>query len=226
MICLLCVTILSVCSGSVSAENGPVRTIASAKQTAKSAQLERVKVVQAKKAINFNRNDAWKWQKLANKPLSRTSYAERRVNSLTFLRWEAKLWNQRRLAAKKYVRTHPWVNLIRRTYQFRQCIMGHESSTSGGYKAENGGTRYVEGAGHSNASGAYQFLDSTWVTRLTAAKRYFGNRLKGFWTHAADAPPQVQDIVAAYGIAAALEHHKPTDWTWPDCQAIGLASAL
>lgn len=63
---------------------------------------------------------------------------------------------------------------------FLACVRRHESG--GNYQAENPS---------STASGAYQFLDSTWQT-MSARAGHSG------WGHAASAPPAVQDAVAVY----------------------------
>lgn len=65
---------------------------------------------------------------------------------------------------------------------FLACVRRHESG--GNYRAENP---------VSTASGAYQFLDSTWRTMSARA----GHR---GWGHAASAPPHVQDAVAQYTV--------------------------
>lgn len=65
---------------------------------------------------------------------------------------------------------------------FLACVRRHESG--GNYQAENP---------ISTASGAYQFLDSTWRT-MSARAGHSG------WGHAADAPPWVQDAVAVYTV--------------------------
>jgi len=65
---------------------------------------------------------------------------------------------------------------------FLACVRRHESG--GNYQAENP---------TSTASGAYQFLDSTWRT-LSARAGHSG------WGHAASAPPSVQDAVAIYTV--------------------------
>ncbi|MBX4201921.1 hypothetical protein KW803_03480 [Candidatus Saccharibacteria bacterium] len=107
----------------------------------------------------------------------------------------------------------PWSAAVRRTVHYRLCLMGHESMMEPvPYKAENGGTRYVEGNGHSNASGGYQFLDSTWMTMLRLAEAYFGEEISNT-THAADAPAWAQDAVASF----AIEEYDASDWTWSDC---------
>jgi hypothetical protein len=76
-----------------------------------------------------------------------------------------------------------------------RTIKARESG--GDYTAENGGTRYVERDANGNAigstaSGAYQFIDSTWQERATAAG--IGTE----YSHAADAPPAIQDAVAGH----------------------------
>lgn len=65
---------------------------------------------------------------------------------------------------------------------FLACVRRHESG--GNYQAENP---------VSTASGAYQFLDSTWRT-LSARAGHSG------YGHAASAPPAVQDAVAIYTV--------------------------
>ena len=65
---------------------------------------------------------------------------------------------------------------------FLACVRRHESG--GSYTAENP---------TSTASGAYQFLDSSWRT-LSAGAGYAG------YSHAAYAPPAVQDAVAIYTV--------------------------
>lgn len=71
-------------------------------------------------------------------------------------------------------RQEAWVRLVSR------CIREHESINAGHYKAENP---------VSSASGAYQFIDSTWrhyAKNVPSARKY---------KRAVDAPPVVQDRV-------------------------------
>jgi hypothetical protein len=65
---------------------------------------------------------------------------------------------------------------------FLACVRRHESG--GNYRAENP---------TSTASGAYQWLDSSWrsVSRMAG---YSG------WGHAADAPPDIQDAVSIWAV--------------------------
>lgn len=68
----------------------------------------------------------------------------------------------------------------KRNHPFLACVRKHESSTAGGYSAQNP---------RSSASGAYQFLDSTWRTASKAAGH-------GGYSRAIHAPAEVQDAVA------------------------------
>ena len=80
---------------------------------------------------------------------------------------------------------------------FLACVRRHESDTAGGYRAENP---------VSTASGAYQFLDSTWRTVSRGA---------GYpSSHAADAPPWVQDTVAAWTV----QHVGRSPWNGTACR--------
>lgn len=63
--------------------------------------------------------------------------------------------------------------------RFAECVISHESRHAGMYTAENP---------VSTASGAYQFIDGTWQT-LSRQAGHAG------WSHAAYAPPRVQDAV-------------------------------
>lgn len=72
------------------------------------------------------------------------------------------------------VRNHPTL----------RCIRAHESDTSGGYRAQNP---------RSSASGAYQYIDSTW--RSVSSKAGYGG-----YSRAIHAPPRVQDAVAYWHI--------------------------
>jgi len=67
---------------------------------------------------------------------------------------------------------------------FLACVRRHESG--GNYSAENPS---------STASGAYQFLDSSW--RTLSARAGYG----GYGGHAASAPDSIQDAVAVWTVA-------------------------
>lgn len=75
-------------------------------------------------------------------------------------------------AERRAIQAHP----------FLVCVRRHESDTAGGYAAQNP---------RSSASGAYQFIDSTWRSVSVRA---------GFPGHsrAVDAPWWVQDAVALW----------------------------
>ena len=78
------------------------------------------------------------------------------------------------IAHREQVRNHP--TLV--------CIRAHESDTAGGYRAQNP---------TSTASGAYQYLDGTWLT----VSRRAGHP---GWSRAIHAPHWVQDSVAHWHI--------------------------
>jgi hypothetical protein len=217
VVLLLCAGLVG---GRASAQQNEVRKASAAGEARVAARLQHERLG-LRRAISYHRRVTWKWEAAAYRPRTATNYSEGRVKGLGYLRWANHLWTRRMTAAKRFARSHPWARMVHRTTAYRGCLASHESSHSGGYKAENGGTRYVESARNSDASGKYQFLDSTWMSRFEAAKEYFRGRLKGHWTHAADAPPDVQDAVAAYAIVA----DKGVDWTWSDCKAIGVSAA-
>lgn len=77
------------------------------------------------------------------------------------------------------------------------CIRAHESDTAGGYQAQNP---------HSSASGAYQYIDSTWrnVSRMAGHPGY---------ARAIHAPPHVQDEVAWWHI----NHLGTSAWAGSGC---------
>ena len=78
---------------------------------------------------------------------------------------------------------------------FLACVRRHESG--GNYQAENP---------VSTASGAYQFLDSTWRT-MSARAGHSG------YGHAASAPPAVQDAVAQYTVNSGWD----SAWNGTNC---------
>lgn len=83
------------------------------------------------------------------------------------------------------------------TTRFLACVRAHESATSGGYRAQNP---------RSSASGAYQFIDSTWRTQ--SARAGYGG-----YSRAIHAPPYVQDAVAAYTV----QHGGRSHWRGTGC---------
>ena len=85
-------------------------------------------------------------------------------------------------AVKAHLQTPPEPPAHNPPSGFLACVMRHESG--GNYQAENP---------VSTASGAYQFLDSTWRT-MSARAGHSG------YSHAASAPPAVQDAVAIYTV--------------------------
>lgn len=102
------------------------------------------------------------------------------------------------------------------TYNARQCIIDRESRNAGMYTAENS---------VSTASGAYQWLDSSWSTYLPWAEEHYGVRLTspdedmyGARRHAAYASPYAQDVVAAYALKVRPQGIRP--WPYSSCWAL------
>lgn len=91
-------------------------------------------------------------------------------------------------AERRAIQAHP----------FLVCVRAHESDRAGGYAAQNP---------RSTASGAYQFLDSTW--RSVSPRAGFPG-----YSRAVDAPWWVQDAVA-------LWHYRnlgPSAWAGTGCR--------
>jgi hypothetical protein len=106
------------------------------------------------------------------------------------------------------------------TYNARQCIIDRESRSSGLYDAEYG--NHPGGADGSTASGAYQWLNSSWQKFLPWAEEYYGMTLtseaedqNGAREHAAYASPYAQDVVATYALIVRPQNQRP--WTYQKC---------
>ncbi len=88
-------------------------------------------------------------------------------------------------------------------HPFLTCVRHHESDRDGGYPYDNG---YRAENPYSSASGAYQFIDSTW--RNVSARAGHGG-----YSHAAHAPEWVQDAVALWTI----NNGGKSAWTGTGC---------
>ncbi len=205
-VCLFCIVAGVFFRGSAAATNQRATRNSSA-LVAERAERIRIQRTNLKKAIIFYRQATWKWQAVASMPRTPTSYAERKAQGLGYLHWSLKQWFRRSAKVRSYVQQHPWVRLVHRTYAYRRCIIDHESRSSGVYRARNP---------KSTASGAYQFLDSTWQSMVDNFRRYYHRDVTTV-RRAVDAPPAVQDAIAAYAIKA--DHGEP----WQECHGIPLA---
>lgn len=74
--------------------------------TAASAENERTQRTALRAGIAFHRAATWRWQDTAFVQRTRTSRAELHTRSIPYLRWIARQWNGRRLAARAYA-AHP-----------------------------------------------------------------------------------------------------------------------
>jgi hypothetical protein len=57
--------------------------------------------------IAWHREQTWAWQDVAFRARTRSSFMERRVTGLGYLRWQARLWSQRRIAARTFAQNPP-----------------------------------------------------------------------------------------------------------------------
>lgn len=103
------------------------------------------------------------------------------------------------------------------TYNARQCIIDREARHAGMYDANN--------FFGSTASGAYQWLDSSWKLYLPWAEAYYGEVLTtpeqdalGARTRAKFASPYTQDLVTAYALLEEPQGVRP--WTHKKCYRI------
>lgn len=69
------------------------------------AAAAKSQMIELKEGIDFQRTATWRWQDMALMARSRTNYSERRADNPSYLRWVAKLWNNRRQTAKERVQT-------------------------------------------------------------------------------------------------------------------------
>jgi hypothetical protein len=66
-----------------------------------------IQVTVLRGGIQWQRQQTWHWQDIALVPRTRTTYAEYLTKSTPYLRWTAKRWSNRRLAARRYAQNPP-----------------------------------------------------------------------------------------------------------------------
>ena len=99
---------------------------------------------------------------------------------------------------------HPrWNNVPAWTRVFGLCVRRHESLTAGHYRAENP---------ISSASGAYQFLDSTW-RGIAYWTKWRGEYVARKYSRASYAPAWVQDLVFLHSVMRGGQRH----WSGTGC---------
>lgn len=93
---------------------------------------------------------------------------------------------------------HPrWDRVPAWTRVFGLCVRRHESLTAGHYRAENP---------VSSASGAYQFLDSTW-RGIAYWTKWRGEYIARKYSRASSAPAWVQDLVFLHSVMRGGQRH-------------------
>lgn len=96
-----------------------VAVIALALPVAAGASESRVK--QLRDGIAWHRSQTWAWQDTAFVKRTRTAHAEQRTRSVKYLRWLARHWSVRRMAARIHAQNPP--NL-----SFWMCVHGREGA--------------------------------------------------------------------------------------------------
>ena len=111
------------------------------------------------------------------------------------------------------------------SYNARQCIIDRESRSAGMYTSEYGGS--PSGADGSTASGAYQWLNSSWQTYLQWTESYYGISLtspeetaRDARIHAAYANPFAQDLVSTFALLHRNLAQNQKPWPYDQCWAI------
>jgi hypothetical protein len=86
-------------------------------------------------AIETHRTATWRWQRLMGKPLTPTTYSERRDRGVRYLDWLEELWARRARAARKKALRLPRAGAWR-------CIMRYESDPAQGWRTQTGNGYY------------------------------------------------------------------------------------
>ncbi|MFZ4518496.1 MAG: hypothetical protein ACOYOP_08905 [Microthrixaceae bacterium] len=110
---------------------------------------------------------------------------------------DAEVAQQRQVLVEQFVAAVEAQRRAVQAHPFLTCVRAHESDRAGGYTAQNP---------YSTASGAYQFLDSTW--RNVSAKAGHPG-----YSRALLAPWWVQDAVALW----VLDNVGPSPWAGTGC---------
>jgi len=186
----------------VTAKYKPHRVYAAMHREKVARQARQDAIKKTQQGIQFYIDRTHDWQDLVLSPRTRSENAATHTKSLRYTRWILRLWQKRSAKARQFAETYPWARMVKRTYPYLQCIIDTESRSAGIYNAQN---RY------STASGAYQFIDGTWQSSVRDFDAYFHVHITNA-QRAIDAPPAVQDAVAAYEVAA--NYGNP----WQECR--------
>ncbi len=101
LVCLLCAAACVSFWSSAAATDKPAEKSNSAR-SAEQTMRQRVETSKLKKSINFYRQATWRTQDTLQKPHTRSSYSDRRIDGPAYLKWESRLWRHRWLAIKHY----------------------------------------------------------------------------------------------------------------------------